>query len=91
VDEKSTNKRIALMKIGNKKYDAILMDNDKENQGFIVNTAKKSCIEARNVCPHCGTPVNRHELITCELCGSEVCCYCYPHNQENEDNHEGQQ
>jgi rRNA maturation endonuclease Nob1 len=74
-----------VIKFGKSKHEAILLASENKEDIFMVTTARKSSIEAKNICPQCQNHVNRNELIVCDHCGSEVCRSCLEKAQEKEE------
>jgi len=72
------------MRINTKKYKALKIKNEGEPSMFMVTTARKSSVEAKNLCSSCGLWFSRHEMRTCKTCGSEVCKYCLKEKQEEQ-------
>ncbi|MEN6351780.1 MAG: hypothetical protein ABFD08_20640 [Syntrophomonas sp.] len=81
IREERSEENAALVQVKTRKYKAEALANDMDDAEFIVATAKKSSIEAKNQCPRCGKPISKHESRTCEICGSESCIYCWGEEQ----------
>lgn len=65
-----------ILRISTKKYNAIPVKNSKEENMFIVTTAKRSRIRAKTICPECGLLVSRYDMRICSICGRETCTHC---------------
>lgn len=73
---KREGKASGALKINTQKYQATqLADGDDEGQ-FMISTAKKSSLEAKNICPRCQERLSQQEMRSCEYCGSELCAQC---------------
>ncbi|ABI67415.1 hypothetical protein [Syntrophomonas wolfei] len=69
-------KNLGILKVNTQKYQATqLAAGDDEGQ-FMISTAKKSSLKAKNICPRCQERVNKQEMKSCEHCGSELCAKC---------------
>ncbi|MDD2510533.1 MAG: hypothetical protein PHP26_08255 [Syntrophomonas sp.] len=75
-------KKLSILKVNAQKYRATQLAAGDEESLFMISTAKKSKVKAKNLCPRCQERVNKQEMKTCKHCGSELCGQCLNEYQE---------
>ena len=58
------------------RFQAVPLRSKSDTGLSTIITAKKSFVEAKSVCPGCGTRVNRNEMGPCDNCGIQICRSC---------------
>lgn len=72
----------ALVQIKTRKYEAVPLENPGRESLLLITTARKSSLEAQNLCPKCGKRISPGDSRICESCGSEACIYCLGEYQD---------